>query len=63
MQIIKHGTPKSEKVYTEVCKSCGCEFTLAYKEYEFHSDQQDGDFCSVKCPEPHSKETIYRYTF
>ena len=21
MQIIKHGTPKSEKVYTEVCKS------------------------------------------
>ena len=62
MQIIKHGTPKSEKVYTEVCKSCGCEFTLARKEYDFHADR-DGDFWSVKCPEKHCNETIYRYSF
>jgi len=63
MRIIRAGAPKLAKVYTETCKSCGCVFTLSFEEYKYNTDHRDGDFLSVKCPEQHCKETVYRYSY
>lgn len=51
MKIIKPGIPKSERVYTAICRECNCEFSFTRGEAHFHSDQRDGDSLTVRCPQ------------
>lgn len=51
MKIIKEGNLPSERKFTATCSNCKCHFEFLAKEAEYRSDQRDGDFYEVKCPQ------------
>jgi len=63
MKILKHGDPISKHIRA-TCNRCGCEFEcLRDKEAKLISDQREGDFYSVDCPDCGKLVTIdYKLT-
>jgi len=59
MEIIKQGTPPSEKVYEAECRKCKSVFRFKQLEGKITYDQRDGDFITVKCPV--CGESVHKY--
>lgn len=64
MKIIKKGDPGKKLPWvnkTITCRDCGCKFKLELADsakVKFVSDQRDGDFYQVNCPECKAQQTI-----
>lgn len=57
VQIIKRGTPPSEREYRICCYSCKTVFQFKQSEATLHPDQRDGDYVAIQCPVCGKRET------
>jgi DNA-directed RNA polymerase subunit RPC12/RpoP len=55
MEIISMGKDPQKVKYVGTCRTCGTRVKFERREAEYHSDQRDGDYLSVKCPECQSE--------
>lgn len=54
MKTIIQGNAESAKEYKYFeCKKCGWAGKASKDEYEYHSDQREGDWARIKCPVCH----------
>lgn len=51
MRIITPGKRPEDMVARSTCGQCRCVFEYAKKEATYKSDQRDGDFYIIACPE------------
>ena len=51
MEILSRGNDPAKRQYTGTCTTCGTRVRFLKQEAKYHSDQRDGDYLSVKCPE------------
>lgn len=58
MKIIKSGNTKKPKEVKCTCQRCECKFSFTEKEAKFVSDQRDGNYYAVKCPECKTSNAI-----
>lgn len=50
MKVIKRGKKPEDKSYKVTCDYCQTIFIFKRKEAEWHGDQRDGDYLSIRCP-------------
>lgn len=50
MKIIERGTMPGDRDWQATCTHCRTRFEFKQSEGEFHTDQRDGDYVTVKCP-------------
>lgn len=51
MEIIKKGTPPSERIWEGECRKCGTVARCKQSELNVvHDDQRDGPYSWLKCP-------------
>lgn len=52
MKVTKHGRKYDDgKSFESECDHCGCEVEVKRSEIKYNSDQRDGGYHYVKCPE------------
>jgi hypothetical protein len=51
MEIIRPGKTAKDVKRTSTCPSCNCKFRHTLAETKYVSDQRDGDFRWVACPQ------------
>jgi DNA-directed RNA polymerase subunit RPC12/RpoP len=50
IEIIKRGTPRSERKFDARCVSCKTEFTFQAADAKLELDMRDGNFYRIQCP-------------
>ena len=50
IEIIKRGTPVSERKFDARCGSCKTEFTFQAMDAKLEYDMRDGNFYRINCP-------------
>ncbi len=58
VQITKHGTLPTEKLYSATCPNCRTEFVFQKKDAKFQSCQREGSWLEIQCPLPGCNEKI-----
>ena len=51
MRIVRHGKRWANPEVHGICTTCSCQVAFNLSEAKRVSDQRDGDFYQVKCPE------------
>lgn len=51
MEIIRPGLVPGKREYRTTCTHCGCVFRFMQHEAEYCSDQRDGDYVAIDCPQ------------
>jgi hypothetical protein len=58
MEIITPGKLPEDDIHTTTCGSCGCHFRFKTAEAKRTSDQREGDYWTVKCPQQGCKYSV-----
>ena len=59
MKILKPGKLPDHKKVKGTCDACGCVFVCERCETKYSSDQRDGDFYSIRCPQAGCNNLVY----